>query len=212
MPPLVRLWTSILLCMYLLSSQSVVLSNRAQDKFTTNFYLPDDSYGALYSGSYTFKNGDTANFISGNYTSGGKSGNLYAGSNASKKPNAATLPIPSQWTSSGVGSAIPATALGIGVTIYTIIGPTTIPPLTIQPTTIPAKTISGSIIPARTISGTTVAAQTFTGTTTLIRTSTLPSVDEVSASATAKKKNIANVFRIDKGLQVVLVTITILFV
>ncbi|KAJ8059168.1 hypothetical protein OCU04_012142 [Sclerotinia nivalis] len=117
------------------------------DQFTTNYYLPDDSYGTVVGGSYTSPSGATANLESGDYTNkDGTTGNIYS-SNEAAKPNTATLPMPSQFTASGVGSAIPASALG-GVTItYT----TTLPASTIPATTIPATTIPASVS-AQTIS------------------------------------------------------------
>ncbi|ATZ51103.1 hypothetical protein BCIN_06g05370 [Botrytis cinerea B05.10] len=111
------------------------------DQFTTNYYLPDDSYGTVVGGSYSSSSGATANLESGDYTEkDGTTGNIYNG-NSAAKPNTATLPMPSQFTASGVGSAIPASALG-GVTVtYT----TTLPASTIPATTIPATTVSESI-------------------------------------------------------------------
>ncbi|ESZ99591.1 hypothetical protein SBOR_0002 [Sclerotinia borealis F-4128] len=111
------------------------------DQFTTNYYLSDDSYGTVVGGSYTSSSGATANLETGDYTNEDETtGNIYS-SNEAAKPNTATLPMPSQFTASGVGSAIPASALG-GVTItYT----TTLPASTIPATTIPATTISESI-------------------------------------------------------------------
>ncbi|KAF5867775.1 uncharacterized protein Bfra_006973 [Botrytis fragariae] len=111
------------------------------DQFTTNYYLPDDSYGTVVGGSYSSSSGATANLESGDYTDkDGITGNIYS-SNSAAKPNTATLPMPSQFTASGVGSAIPASVLG-GVTVtYT----TTLPASTIPATTIPATTVSESI-------------------------------------------------------------------
>lgn len=66
------------------------------DKFTTNFAFPDGSYGSLTTGNYT--QGDAhVDLISGDYTKGGESGNIYA-QDPSAKPNTATLSIPPQWT------------------------------------------------------------------------------------------------------------------
>ncbi|TEY57595.1 hypothetical protein BOTCAL_0212g00100 [Botryotinia calthae] len=111
------------------------------DQFTTNYYLPDDSYGTVVGGLYSSPSGATANLESGDYTEkDGTTGNIYS-SNSAAKPNTATLPMPSQFTASGVGSAIPASALG-GVTVtYT----TTLPASTIPATTIPATTVLESI-------------------------------------------------------------------
>ena len=135
-----------------------------QDKFTTNFFLPDNSYGTIVTGSYTPSEGGSVNLLSGNYTLvNGTSGNVY-GSDSAAKPNTATLTIPTQYTASGVGSAIPASALGAEIT-YT----TTILGTTIAPTTLPAETVTvtptaiGSTTPVATLM--TEAATTVLGTT-----------------------------------------------
>jgi len=82
------------------------------DKFTTNFAFSDGSYGSLTTGEYT--QGGTrakANLFSGQYSSQGSEGNIYA-DDPSAKPNTAILSIPPQWTGTGVGSAIPVTEIG----------------------------------------------------------------------------------------------------
>jgi hypothetical protein len=78
-----------------------------QDKFTTNYALPDGSYGTINGGSYT-DTGGTANLITGNETNGG---NIYANDPAAA-PNTAMIDVSAQYTSSGVGSAIPVIDLG----------------------------------------------------------------------------------------------------
>ena len=118
-----------------------------------------------------------ANLISGNYTiKGGTSGNIY-GSPSPSKPNTATLVIPTQYTSSGSGSAIPVTALGQEVTYTTTIPGTTVPPSILPATMTSAIVSAGSTIgtvtttePASTIPGTTVAPQVSTVTTRLAET------------------------------------------
>ncbi|KAI9642300.1 hypothetical protein NHQ30_009102 [Ciborinia camelliae] len=129
------------------------------DQFTTNYYLPDDSYGTVVGGAYTSSSGATANLETGDYTNkDGTTGNIYS-SNEAAKPNTATLPMPSQFTASGVGSAIPASDLG-GLTItYT----TTLPASTIPATTIPATTIPESVL-AQTISVPTTITTSLSGT------------------------------------------------
>lgn len=148
------------------------------DKFTTNYYLPDGSYGTLVSGKYTSSTGDEANLQSGNYTLvNGTTGNIYADDEA-KKPNTATLAIPSQYTAAGVGGAIPASALGDMVTLtYT----TTVPastqlPATIDPTTVPGstRTIASVYEPSTTI--TTVISSSTVIITHTIATSQVTSV------------------------------------
>ncbi|KAM3065409.1 hypothetical protein ACMFMG_011469 [Clarireedia jacksonii] len=137
------------------------------DKFTTNYFLPDNSYGTIVGGSYTSSSGAHANLESGNFTKAdGTTGNIYSADPAAA-PNTATLPIPSQYTASGVGSAIPASALG-GVTVtYT----TTYMASTVPATTIPGTTVSGSVstftTEEATSSGGVTSTNTSTGTTTL---------------------------------------------
>ncbi|OCT49071.1 hypothetical protein CLCR_05023 [Cladophialophora carrionii] len=85
--------------------------NKAKDKFTTDYYLQDGSYGSIISGNYTTPDGGQANLITGNYRlANGQRGNIYQDS--LDEPNTASLPIPTPWTSSGVGSAIPASQVG----------------------------------------------------------------------------------------------------
>ncbi|KAJ9615073.1 hypothetical protein H2200_001147 [Cladophialophora chaetospira] len=82
------------------------------DKFTTDYYLPDGSYGSVTSGNYTTSNGDQANLITGMYRlANGSTGNIYQGDTLDE-PNTSSMPIPTAWTSSGVGSVIPASELG----------------------------------------------------------------------------------------------------
>ncbi|EKG17633.1 hypothetical protein MPH_05081 [Macrophomina phaseolina MS6] len=88
------------------------------DKFTTNFLFPDGSSGTIHTGSFAAADGATADLLAGTYTNGSTTGNLYSADPAAK-PNTATLSIPPQYTASGVGSAIPLTALGTVVVITT---------------------------------------------------------------------------------------------
>jgi hypothetical protein len=112
------------------------------DKFTTNFFLPDGSYGTVVGGSYTSSSGAHANLETGDYTlANGQTGNIYSDDPAAK-PDTATLPMPSQFTASGVGSAVPISSLGTQVTLtYT----TTIPGSVVPPVTISPSTISGVV-------------------------------------------------------------------
>lgn len=85
---------------------------RGQDMFTTNFYLTDGSFGSLFNGSYQTPAGDEANLISGEYKKAtGETGNIYD-LDPADKPDTSDLPIPTPFTSSGVGSAIPGSMLG----------------------------------------------------------------------------------------------------
>ena len=93
---------------YLLS-----LAHRSpQDKFTTDYALPNGDYGTVSNGTLVIPAGVLVNLISGDYeVANGQRGNIYSTA-TSDKPNTATLPIPTQYTSSGIGSAIPASQLG----------------------------------------------------------------------------------------------------
>ncbi|CAF9930445.1 hypothetical protein IMSHALPRED_008175 [Imshaugia aleurites] len=153
------------------------------DNYTTNFFLPGGSYGQVHDGSYTSTDGSTANLLTGNYTLGdGSSGNIYG--TPATPPNTATLTLPTQDTASGVGSAIPVTALGQEITYTTTIPGTTVSPSVIS-TTVSALTITGgstvgSVVAeaVTTVPGTTVAPEVSTVTT------------RVAASATKKSSGI----------------------
>jgi hypothetical protein len=124
------------------------------DRFTTNYFLPDGSYGTVVGGEYTSAAGDVANLETGDYTLiGGQTGNIYS-NNPAAKPNLVTLPLPSQFTAAGVGTAIPASALGgkITVTYTTTIPGSIILGSTISPTTLPGAVVSETILYASTIS------------------------------------------------------------
>ncbi|TVY41850.1 hypothetical protein LOCC1_G004837 [Lachnellula occidentalis] len=112
------------------------------DKFTTNFFLPDTSFGTLNLGTYTSRLGDFANLKTGDYTlTNGTKGNIYS-ANPSAKPDTSTLAIPTQFTAAGVGPVIPASALGGEVTITYV---TTLPDSIVPATTTPPSTISESV-------------------------------------------------------------------
>ncbi|MCJ1284637.1 hypothetical protein MMC26_003972 [Xylographa opegraphella] len=142
------------------------------DRFTTNFFLPDGSYGTIDSGSYTTSDGSNANLLTGQHTlPNGTTDNIYGSANSPEVPNTSTLTLPTPFTSSGVGSAIPASELG-GLATYTV----TVPASTVQPTTLPPEIISPVVLgsttiptattdPATTIPGTTIPPTTFTVTT-----------------------------------------------
>jgi hypothetical protein len=138
-------------------------------------------------GAYKSSSGDLANLETGAYTLvNGSTGNIYSDDEAAK-PNILTLPMPSQFTASGVGSAIPASDLGDDITLtYTTTFPgTTIPASTMPPVTIAESVTSQTIFLASTISTEisnswivttsaieTVSAATISGTT--ISGSTVP--------------------------------------
>ncbi|TKA65110.1 hypothetical protein B0A49_08705, partial [Cryomyces minteri] len=165
------------------------------DKFTTDYILPDGSYGQIASGAFTSADGSTANLLTGDYTSNSTSGNVYSASPADK-PNTSTLSIPPQWTSSGVGSAIPITDLAQVFTYTTTVSATTIqattyPATTIEASTIPASTMGASTIPASTVAAsivsgstvqpaTTISAQTFQASTR--QASTVPASSKAAST------------------------------
>ncbi|KAL8917505.1 MAG: hypothetical protein Q9208_007910 [Pyrenodesmia sp. 3 TL-2023] len=142
------------------------------DNYTTNFFLPGGAYGQIVSGDYNGTNG-VANLVTGQFNlTDGTTGNIYGSPESPDRPNTSTLPIPTQYTAAGSGSAIAATALGQVLTITTTIPGTTIEPSTLPPETL-APSISGTrtvapatVRPGTTISGSTVAAKTSTYTTT----------------------------------------------
>ncbi|PMD21324.1 hypothetical protein NA56DRAFT_645616 [Hyaloscypha hepaticicola] len=126
------------------------------DKFTTNYLLPDGSFGTVVGGSYTSSTGDHANLETGDYTlANGTTGNIYSNDPAAK-PNTATLPMPSQFTASGVGSAVPISNLGTQVTLtYT----TTIPGSVVPPVTISPSTLSGTVSQETVLLPTTISTE-----------------------------------------------------
>ena len=152
-----------------------------QDNYTTNFFLPGGSYGQIHDGSYTSNDGSTANLLSGNYTlQGGSSGNIYG--TPATPPNTATLALPTQYTASGSGSAIPATALGQEVTYTTTIPGTTVLPSVLS-TAISAPTMAGGSTVASivtealtTVPGSTIAPEVTTVTTKLAASPTKKSL------------------------------------
>ena len=85
--------------------------------------------------------------LEGNYTLGGgrTSGNIYG---TSAPPAASTLPIPTPYTSAGIGGAIPLTDLAGIETVTT--------------------TIPGTVIPASTVQGGAGVATVFGGATTVV--------------------------------------------
>jgi hypothetical protein len=150
------------------------------DRYTTDYFLPDGSYGTVIGGTYKTSSGDVANLLSGDYMlKNGMSGNIYA-NNESAKPNTATLHLPAQFTGQGVGSAIPPSALGAVVTVtYTTVLPgTTILPSTVIASTRSVQVVSGSVQPATTqtstlVGSTTVSVEMATTETTLLAGSTV---------------------------------------
>ncbi|EPE31187.1 hypothetical protein GLAREA_04154 [Glarea lozoyensis ATCC 20868] len=169
--------TASLCCLTSLSC--LTLSNLAlpfcYDKFTTNFLLPDGSFGTVANGAYTSSSGDTANLLTGDYTlSGGASGNIYAGNEAAK-PNTATLALPPQFTGTGVGGAVPVSSLGalVTLTFTTTLPASVVEATTVLPATVPGSTFSSVVTVSTTVSqqiGTTVSVATSVVTTAEVST------------------------------------------
>ncbi len=162
------------------------------DRYTTDYFLPDGSYGTVVGGTYETSSGDTANLLSGDYIlKDGTRGNIYA-NNEAARPNTATLHLPAQFTGRGVGSAIPPSALGavITVTYTTVLPGTTILPSTIVASTRSAQVVGGSLQPGTTQTSTLagsilVSVEMATTETTMLAGSTVVSiVSETTLSTT----------------------------
>ena len=138
------------------------------DKFTTNFKFPDQSFGSLTTGDYESQ-GTKANLLTGDFSNGSGSGNIYANDTAAK-PNTATMAIPPQYTGTGVGGAVPASELGSIIVFTTVIpgttyaGPTTLPG-TVRVATVDGQTLSTTVPPSTITQATTIAPQTTVVTT-----------------------------------------------
>ncbi|KAL1639357.1 hypothetical protein SLS58_008071 [Diplodia intermedia] len=145
------------------------------DKFTTNYIFPDGSSGTIFTGDFSSAAGGTANLITGNYT-GGK--NLYSPDDpdaAADKPDTATLSIPPQYTASGVGSAIPLTALGATVVVSAVATTTSTVPASLV--VVPAETRPASTVPGTTVAGVTTRPDS------VVPPSTLPASTSTVAAA-----------------------------
>ncbi|KAJ5052192.1 uncharacterized protein L3040_001951 [Drepanopeziza brunnea f. sp. 'multigermtubi'] len=198
------------------------------DRLTTNYFLPDGSFGTVVGGAYTSAEGDTANLETGAYVlANGSRGNLYPAA-SSARPDTQTLPpTPSQLTDVGVGLAVPPSELGSGVTLtYT----TTVPGRTQPGTTIPASTVRATtqvtiLLPARRGSHlvvvtelslvtveSTVAGMTFAGRTVAGTVATVTTTGEGVASSkpTATGKNGAERMREGGGCWMVMVVVMVL--
>jgi len=155
-------------------------ANLFQDRFTTNVFFPDGTYGTVVSGNFNTSDGDSINLVYGVYTlKNGQTGNIYNGGIATTiKPNTSTMPMPKPWTSSGEGSAIPATGLGTTGDLSTgtaVISATTQAASTGNSITVVANMTGcnhcpahSTVIPGLTQPGTTRSATTSTFTTAII--------------------------------------------
>lgn len=160
------------------------------DKFTTNFVFPDGSSGTIATGSFTGADSASADLLTGAFTNGSTTGNIYAADPAAR-PNTATLSIPPQYTASGVGSAIPLTALGTVVVVTTTVSESVLLPTTIPASTVPGTTVAGvttradSIVPATTVeAASTVSAHESVMTVTRSSASASGTAAAASASQT----------------------------
>ena len=136
-----------------------------KDRFTTSYFLPDGSYGSASNGSYTTVEGDTANLITGEYhMRDGTVGNIYNESPADK-PESDELPLPTPFTSSGVGSAIPASQLGaqLSASVTSSSGSAA---LSSSSPTSTASVTSASVLPSTSTSSTTPITTTTATTST----------------------------------------------
>lgn len=103
------------------------------DRFTTNFFLPDGSYGNIFTGYYKSSSGALANLVSGDTAlPNGRTGNIYSAI-PQAMPVTSLLPVPTPWTSQGLGTAIPNSELGAEPSY-----PNTAAEPTITPTDVPS--------------------------------------------------------------------------
>ena len=145
----------------------------SQDRFTTDFFLVDGSYGTIANGSFNTTTGNQANLITGSFQlANGSTGNIYSAA-STEMPNTSKLPIPTPWTSSGVGSAIPGSQLGNLATYTSTLPGSYPPPTTAAPSTVSAETVYGgytlstaATVPSYTVPGTSLAGSTYTIVTT----------------------------------------------
>lgn len=163
-------------------------------------------------GEFNTSDGTRINLVYGDYTLvNGTTGNIYNDypSSSLKPPVTATMLIPSQWTSKGEGSAIPATGLGTTASLSTVT--TTFPATTVAPSTGESITIIATMTgcnhcPAynTTIPGPTEPGGTYPASTSIYSTGIItPSI--VGSIGTSFSRNIA--YR----LSLVIVGMTTLF-
>lgn len=148
----------------------------SQDRFTTDYFLPDDSYGSIITGNYTTLTGDHANLITGDFElANGQTGNIYQGDTIAE-PNTSTLVLPTPYTSSGVGSAIPASVVGSPLSFMS-----SSLPLPTLPTT-PSVGSSSTILSTQ--NATTSIESPTTGSSVASTTSAVPTNPEITPPTT----------------------------
>ncbi|KAK5071309.1 hypothetical protein LTR64_007812 [Lithohypha guttulata] len=165
------------------------------DRYTTNVFFPDGTYGSVVSADFNTSTGDSVNLVYGEYTLGdGQKGNIYQGEAAtSMKPDTATMTRPRSWTSSGEGSAIPATELGTSgemSTMTTVIAATTEAASTGDSITLIATMTDCQNCPAynTTIAGLTDPGTTRQASTAVITTAVLNTTGIITPTITGTSK------------------------
>jgi hypothetical protein len=116
----------------------------------------------------------------------GAGGNIYA-SNGAAVPNTATLALPPQFTATGVGSAVPATALGglVTLTYTTTLPGSVLEATTISPTTIAGTTVSSVVTTSEIIS--TTIGTTATVTTGIVTSTEISTAQPRTVSGTTQE-------------------------
>ena len=114
--------------------------------------------------------------------------------------------MPTQYTATGVGSAIPVSELGEWIT-YT----TTIPGTTRPPTTVAAHVLAASMVSGTTIQpATTVPAETFAGTTAAPKTNTFTSRIASTTAHSGKATPDFEAFSLGTGVTIILTALVII--
>ncbi|KAK0658815.1 hypothetical protein DIS24_g4435 [Lasiodiplodia hormozganensis] len=167
------------------------------DKFTTNFIFPDGSSGTIHTGAFSSSSsasgGGTANLLNGTYTTDDTTdGDLYAGSNSADRPNTASLSIPPQYTATGVGSAIPLTALGVITTVVVTAVTTEVSTVSESVVVVPASTRPESTVLGTTIAGETTRADSVVPATTIPARTTTVAAHETRVTVSSSTTSVAS--------------------
>lgn len=164
------------------------------DKFTTNFIFPDGSSGTIHTGAFSSASGGTADLLNGTYTTGDdtQAGDLYASPNAADKPDTATLSIPPQYTATGVGSAIPLTALGVITTVVVTAVTTEVSTVSESVVVVPASTRPESTVLGTTIAGETTRADSVVPATTISARTTTVAAHETRVTVSSSSTSVAS--------------------
>ncbi|KAF9630836.1 hypothetical protein BFW01_g1398 [Lasiodiplodia theobromae] len=163
------------------------------DKFTTNFIFPDGSSGTIHTGAFSSASGGTADLLNGTYTADDTTdGDLYAGSNSADKPNTATISIPPQYTATGVGSAIPLTALGVITTVVVTAVTTEVSTVSESVVVVPASTRPESTVLGTTVAGETTRADSVVPATTISARTTTVAAHETRVTVSSSTTSVAS--------------------